>query len=281
MSAALREALLLCEAEQAAPRIHPVGAGEVALVTLPSPRKPTPNEDAVAVLPAADGSWLVLAVADGVGGRPGGADAARIALSCLRDRLGSPGLGREDLRGAILDAVEEANRKLCDLGTGSATTLALAEIDEHSLRPYHVGDSEVLVVGQRGRPKLRTVAHSPVSYAVEAGLLGEAEAMHHEQRHLITNALGSPDMRIEIGSPLRLAARDTVLVASDGLLDNLLPAEILDIIRCGPLARAATALRDTARRRMDAPGPGEPSKPDDLSFVLYRRRVPRRARPRA
>ncbi len=272
----LREARLLCEAEQALPELHAVGAGDVVLVGLPAPHKETPNEDAVGVFPAPDASWLVLAVADGVGGRPGGAAAARVALSCLRDRLASPGLERGEVRGAILDAVEEANRKLCDLGTGSATTLALAEIDGDTLRPYHIGDSEVLVVGQRGRPKLRTVAHSPVSYAVEAGLLEEAEAMHHEHRHLVTNALGSPDMRVEIGSPLRLAARDTVLVASDGLLDNLLPAEILDIIRCGPLLRAATTLLETACRRMEAPRPGEPSKPDDLSFALYRRRSRRR-----
>ncbi len=200
MAAALREALLLCEAEQAEPRTEVVGAGEVALVSLPAPGRQTPNEDAVGVFPAADGSWVVLAVADGLGGRPGGADAARMALSCLRDRLASPGLERSEVRGAILDALEEANRKLCDLGTGSATTLALAEVDEATLRPVHIGDSEVLVVGQRGRPKLRTVAHSPVSYAVEAGLLGEAEAMHHEHRHLIGEVEGYEPCRVgEIG----------------------------------------------------------------------------------
>jgi serine/threonine protein phosphatase PrpC len=77
-------------------------------------------------------------------------------------------------------------------------------------------------------------------------------------------------MRIEIGPAIPLAARDTLLLASDGLFDNLYPEEIIDIIRCGPLMKAATRLCDTANRRMLHPTKGEPSKWDDMSFILFR-----------
>ena len=137
-------------------------------------------------------------------------------------------------------------------------------------RPYHVGDSEILVVGQRGRIKLQTVSHSPVGYAVEAGLLTQKEALHHDDRHLVSNLIGSPDMRIEVGSPMVLAPRDTVLLATDGLFDNLTVREIVKMIRAGPLLDAASALIRACESRMQSPGAGTPSKPDDVTFILYR-----------
>ena len=170
----------------------------------------------------------------------------------------------------ILDGVEEGNDAVRELGIGAATTLVVAEIAGRTLRPYHVGDSAILVVGQRGKLKLQTVPHSPVGYALESGLLEEKEALHHDERHLISNMVGAPDMRIEVGSPIRLAPRDTVLLATDGLLDNLSLQEITDGIRTGPLASGVEKLADTCRRRMCAPEGEHPSKPDDVTFLLFR-----------
>ncbi|MGI9590762.1 MAG: PP2C family protein-serine/threonine phosphatase, partial [Myxococcota bacterium] len=79
----------------------------------------------------------------------------------------------------------------------------------------------ILLIGQRGRVKLQTVDHSPVGFAVEAGLLDADAALHHEDRHIISNFVGGADLRIEMGSGLHLAERDTLCLASDGLADNL------------------------------------------------------------
>jgi serine/threonine protein phosphatase PrpC len=70
--------------------------------------------------------------------------------------------------------------------------------------------------------------------------------------------------------PLTLAAHDTVVLGSDGLFDNLRLAEIVDHVRVGPLGAAATRLREAASDRMAREQAGEPSKPDDLTFVLDR-----------
>jgi len=166
--------------------------------------------------------------------------------------------------------VEEASRQVRALGVGAATTLALVEIDGDRLRPYHVGDSEILLVGQRGRCKLETIAHSPVGYAVEAGVLDAEEALHHHERHLIANGVGAEDMRIEVGSPVTIARRDTLLLATDGLFDNLWRHEIIDVVRTKPLSVVADILAQTCALRMHSPQPGDPSKPDDLTFVLWR-----------
>ena len=82
--------------------------------------------------------------------------------------------------------------------------------------------------------------------------------------------IGSGDMRVEIGPRLTLAPRDTVVVASDGLFDNLQVQEIVAIVRSGPLLAAATELATKCRARMLEFSEQRPHKPDDLSFVLYR-----------
>jgi serine/threonine protein phosphatase PrpC len=246
--------------------------------SLRSPDKPTPNEDAAAVIPVADGS-LVLAVADGVGGTPAGREASNLAVSTLASALGGLPAETVQLRPAILDALEETNRAVLELGRGAATTLVVAQIDALGMRCYHVGDSELLVVGQRGRIKQRIVPHSPTGFAVEAGLLDEDEAIQHEQRHVLFNVVGSPDMRVEVGAAAKLAPRDTLLLASDGLFDNLFLDEIVDSIRKGPLERAADTLVERARRRMEGVVADRPCKPDDLTIVLYRPAIPSRRQP--
>ena len=131
------------------------------------------------------------------------------------------------LRTAILNGIEAANEAVMALGNGSATTLTVVTIEGLIVRSYQIGDSEALVVGQRGAIKLQTTAHSPTGFAVEAGFLDQREALHHEERHLVSNFLGSPDMRIDVGAGVELQSRDTVMIASDGLMDNVHLDEIM------------------------------------------------------
>jgi serine/threonine protein phosphatase PrpC len=250
-------------------------AGGTAVVyTQRSPQKETPNEDVAAFLPTGPDSG-VLAVADGLGGHAGGERASRLAIETLQKTMhdalaASPAWESDQLRGVILDGIESANQRVLELGSGAATTLALVEIQGRTVRPYHVGDSVILLTGQRGKLKLQTIAHSPIGYAVEAGLMAEEDAIHHEERHVISNVIGSERMRIEIGPPLKMARRDTLILASDGLLDNLLPHEIVAFVRSGPLDRAVAAMVGEVSRRMAGRNGSEPSKPDDLTVIAYR-----------
>jgi serine/threonine protein phosphatase PrpC len=94
---------------------------------------------------------------------------------------------------------------------------------------------------------------------------------------VVSNAVGAADMRIEIGSRLELAPLDTLLVATDGLTDNLLMSEVVEAIRARPLDVVAAELVELCRRRMASTGGEAPSKPDDLTFILFRLRGPRGA----
>ena len=65
-------------------------------------------------------------------------------------------------------------------------------------------------------------------------------------------------------------------IASDGLTDNVHLDEIIEYVRKGPLAASARDVADLARRRMLHGAAKQPSKPDDLSLILFRK--PDRAR---
>ncbi len=260
---------ILAGSDMDACAIASLAGGSAVYYTQRAPNKETGNEDAIAVVQC-DPNSGVLALADGAGGMRAGEQASRTTLEVLTNAVQQAVVRGESLRDGILTGIEQANRAVLDLGLGAVTTLVVAEIQDHTIRTYHVGDSVILVFGQRGKLKLQTVSHSPVGYAVEAGVLDEGEAMHHEERHLVSNMIGTPDMRVEIGSTLALAERDTVLLASDGLADNLHTDEIVARARKGPLLGCADELVVAARQRMAGSLGPDPSKPDDLAVLLYR-----------
>jgi serine/threonine protein phosphatase PrpC len=243
--------------------------GTIAIVIAACAEKSGANEDSAALIPI-NGDCLILAIADGVGGAPAARKAANTAVETLRESLRDVEDEDARVRTTVLDGIELANRNLLDAGTGSATTLVIADIRDQQVRTYHVGDSAAWLVGQRGVIKMQTTPHSPVGFAVEAGLIHEDDALNHKDLHVISNVMGSNDMRIEIGPRLPIAARDTLLLASDGLFDNVLPDEIIEIMRKGPVTDAARALWTLARSRMDGNDTDKPSKPDDFSAILFR-----------
>jgi serine/threonine protein phosphatase PrpC len=266
----MSQAELFLEANLSEVAVRSFLGGEACVFTAPSPDKETPNEDAAALLRFDESSGL-LVVADGVGGYRLGNEASAATVRALQDSLKKGAAEGALLRTAILNGIETANQAVLDLGVGAATTLALTEVLDDKVRPYHIGDSTVIIVGQRGKLKAQTVSHSPVGFAIEAGVLDEKEAMHHEDRHLVSNIIGTPEMRIEIGSIQKLSFRDTVLLGSDGLFDNLHLTEIVELIRKGPLQLSVQKLVEASQQRMSSPREGHPSKPDDLTVVAFRR----------
>lgn len=247
-----------------------VAGGEVVAYTCKSPDKDTENEDTVAILPYGPAA-AVLVVADGAGGLPAGKRASLTAVAALAESLQGAMDKTTLLRTAILNGIEAANLAVLGLANGSATTLTVVTIEGRLARSYQVGDSEAIVIGQRGLVKLQTTAHSPTGFAVEAGFLNQRDALHHKERHLVSNFIGTSDMRIDVGASVELDLRDTVLLASDGLMDNVHVDEIIECVRKGPLPDAARSAVTLANERMQKIEEGQPSKPDDLSLILFRK----------
>ncbi len=243
-----------------------------------SPDKESGNEDAAALIELSS-THGILAVADGIGGQNAGDRAARAVIDSLLEHCRdyermraseSDGCPETSIRARLLDAIEAANREVLGWGIGAGTTLVVAEYLCGKLRIIHVGDTGALVCSNRGRLKFFTVAHAPVALAVELGLMNESEGLAHEDRNLISNCVGFSEMRIEVGPEMNMAQRDSLLIATDGLFDNLTSDEIVSTVRAGRLKQQSEKLVAIAHRRMLNPA-SVPSKPDDLTMICFRR----------
>ena len=165
MSATPRDVILLDGAFDADRRLLQAAGGSLVAFTARAPDKETENEDTVAVIPWGPQA-CVLVVADGAGGLPAGKRASLAAVNALAASLEVALEKTMLLRTAVLNGIEAANEAVRELGNGSATTLTVVTIEGALARSYQIGNSEALVVGQRGVVKLQTTAHSPTGFAV-------------------------------------------------------------------------------------------------------------------
>lgn len=247
------------------------GSLECAYSVAPCPIGSGPNEDSALVFPSKSGCFLV--VADGAGGHPEGEKASALAVMELRERLASLD-GSRTPQSIIIDGFDAASDRIVTGTRGALTTLLVVQVEQRPqglhFRTFHAGDSAALVFSARGQVRFSTVMHSPVGYAVESGLLDPDLALHHEDLNLVTSLVGGPEMRLEIGPWVALRPRETLLVATDGLLDNVYRRELGQAAR-GKIEVAEERLSALARRRMlEAGAPLQ--KPDDCSFMLLRAR---------
>ncbi|MEW1658013.1 PP2C family protein-serine/threonine phosphatase [Streptomyces sp. NPDC057555] len=167
------------------------------------------------------GSPLVVAVADGIGGQPGGEVASALTVAHLA-ALG-PSLGSEDAVRAALArcnravyAAAERDHGLTAMGTTVAGTVVLPD----ELLVFNVGDSRVLEAGEDG---LRQVS------------VDDSPPLRPGQRttSLVTQAIGGAPRFTEVTPHVRsvpLAPDRRYVVCTDGLTDPVLVEEIAAVL---------------------------------------------------
>ncbi|MGH9918133.1 MAG: MerR family transcriptional regulator [Nitrososphaerales archaeon] len=170
----------------------------------------------------------VVAVADGMGGPPGGEIASGIAVSLV----GAAVMGRSP--DELEAAVRAANRAIFDRASASselegmgATICGIALLDDGRLVIVSVGDTRAYLL-QDSSVRQLTHDHTVTADLVERGDLSEEEALHHPYRGVLTRALGvGPDVELDTGT-LSVAPQDRFLICTDGLFNELAPAEIME-----------------------------------------------------
>lgn len=240
--------------------------GEAVCFSDRSPAKDTPNEDALGIIPV-DDDTTVLVVADGLGGMPAGEQASQTVVECLIEELSNTKL---QIREAILNGIDEANKLILEMKTGAGTTVSIVELNNNKLRTYHAGDSLILLTTNHGNIKYQTLSHSPIGYAQICGALTQESAMRHPERNLISNYVGCVDMHINIGPIIELAPHDTLILSSDAVSDNLYEEEICDLIRKGPMLDGINELVTQCKKNMLEPLPDRRCHPDDLTLISFR-----------
>jgi len=182
------------------------------------------NEDAVVT-----GDHLA-AVADGMGGHPGGEIASAVAVALVQAAF--TGRSLDELQAAV----RAANRAIWDRAgasselEGMGTTICAAGLTgDGSLVVVNVGDSRACML-RDGSLRQLTDDHSVTAELVRRGELSETEALGHPQRSVLTRALGvGPDVEIDSATHPAVEA-DRLLVCTDGLFKEVTNDEIASLM---------------------------------------------------
>ena len=191
------------------------------------------NEDRFAVVDTrrrqirADG---VLIVADGMGGRSFGEQAATAAVEATEDALAelldSRQVGEVEVADALTTALRRANSRVYELASadddrkGMGTTCVAAVVEGDRLYVAHAGDSRAYLL-RDGLLRQVTHDHSYVAEQVRAGAITEEGARSSRFRNIITRAVGiEPTLDADV-SEADVQPGDTLLLCTDGLSNTV------------------------------------------------------------
>ena len=170
-------------------------------------------------------------VADGVGGLPGGAEAAELALATLVKSLQVSTEKSPDLA----QLVRAANQAVYKLGstisprTGIGSTLTVGQIRGELLVVAHVGDSRCYFM-RNGLLHPLTTDHSVENEILARRARGETVYFHEGNRNALTRCIGQPPP-LEVDIVTRnLLFGDRVLFCTDGITRLVSDEEIAEFL---------------------------------------------------
>ena len=182
---------------------------------------------------------LLLVVADGVGGQPGGAFASETAIAVLLEYLGEAAGCYHNLdvqrEHEFLEQLENGVRRaheriLVEEGGkgGPATTLTLAMLVWPRAYLVHVGDSRAFYL-RRGRLRQLTRDQNMAEFMVESGVWTEEQARRARTGELLVSAVGAAEMMPALGL-VDLQPDDVLLLCTDGLCKHVPDDQIAEIL---------------------------------------------------
>jgi protein phosphatase len=196
------------------------------------------NEDATfeQTIQTGQGDVGLYLVCDGLGGHRAGDVASRLAVETVPAELAAviPEFGQPAANGqparltdaqlnqAIRTAITRANEQIDHYAAGQGsksskpgTTLTMALVYNHHAYIANVGDSRTYIWRRRHLTQI-TKDHSLVAKLEEFGVINKAEAMHHPNRNIISQALGATkNLEIDLFK-WKLQPGDKLLLCSDG-----------------------------------------------------------------
>jgi serine/threonine protein phosphatase PrpC len=208
-------------------------------------RKYKPNEDTVlvtyGVMPSASPSqksFVLLAVADGVGGQGHGQEASQLAaqslVGYLSDSLCSGQRRPVELLTLLKAGVQYADQVVYERNqeqqTSMATTMTAVLVVESTAYVAQVGDSRLYLYREPTGLVQVTRDHSVVATLVAAGIIAPDDIYTHPKRNQIYRSLGG-DVSVEVDTfVVTLAASDILLLCSDGLWEMVRNQRIAAIL---------------------------------------------------
>jgi len=196
------------------------------------------NEDQFAIVDTRRRGMRVdgaLVIADGMGGRSFGEQAAAAAVETVEETLAEMLDSRQDgevvIADALASALRKANSRVYELARadeerkGMGTTCVAAVIEGETVYVAHAGDSRAYLL-REGALRQLTDDHSYVAEQVRAGAITEEGARKSRFRNIITRAVGiEPTIEAEV-SEFEARPGDQLLLCTDGLSNMLTEEDI-------------------------------------------------------
>lgn len=206
------------------------------------------NEDAYLVS-AKDGIWVV---ADGMGGHASGEVASEIVTKTILREVHSGQSLEKAIQKSHQDILSAANSGIGGHGMGSTVVALRSQGRQYEI--CWVGDSRAYLFApdiqtQTSTLRQLTTDHSYVQMLYQSGAITAAELQTHPEKNIITQCLGSIELRDVAVDQLagEWPERSLILLCSDGLTDVVSEEKIQSILEAsGNLAYKTKRLIDTA-----------------------------------
>ena len=189
----------------------------------------------------------LVAIADGMGGHPGGEVAANLALALLDTAFSGQTLDE------LASAARAASRAICERAAasedleGMGTTLCTVGVTaDDRLAVVNVGDSRAYLLRDGAWAQL-TVDHSWTAELVRQGQLTAREAVDHPHRGVLTRVLGMGPT-VDVDGALHAALPgDRLLLCTDGLFNEVDEHDLAATMQhAGPVEALVDALVEQA-----------------------------------
>lgn len=226
------------------------------------------QQDRVAVQVMSNSTLLV--VADGMGGHKDGVVAAEILVD-------SACRAHKKLQGNISDPKEFFNKVVKDSwqqireyagkhkSTPHTTAVMALVFSDLQAAWAHIGDARLYRLRNQ-QPPWRTADHSVVQMLFMEGKISEEEMADHPDQNRLWRSIGG-DKFYEPksgGAATPLSVGEILLLCSDGLWEQMEPAEMFEIVSTMPPPEAAEKMVSLAAKRGGDKG-------DNVSVALWAR----------
>jgi serine/threonine protein phosphatase PrpC len=189
----------------------------------------------------------VIAVADGIGGRPNGAQASAIAIRKLEEQWSAKQSVDESLFSQIVDAIKASEGSPSAKGMG--TTLSVGMLTPSSFRVLHVGDCVIYHLRNLGIVRL-TRPQTEFEEFVSQGVFERSFEPKYPRRNVLVSALTAESQFNVYKKDTDWKKGDRFIAASDGVERVLSPTDIRDIsVKSETASMLADGIRNAIRQR--------------------------------
>ena len=183
--------------------------------------------------------FLLLAVADGMGGHAKGEEASKIALNAIARAVIPDLLNNTSFTKILEKGIQNANQDILDHtaenpeASGMGTTSVCAVVKDNQIHLANVGDSRAYRVSDDEICRV-TKDHSYVQALIDEDEITEEQAREHPRKNEITRAVGiMPSIEVDT-MKLTLDSDESLLLCCDGVIAHLSDDDIHKIIRDSP-----------------------------------------------